>query len=323
MLCTQNYQQPLDITIGEDERVWFKVSGTHSIFLTGNYVEPAGGPVGFESDSDEEDGYDLEPDSDELDEDEEEDELDDMEDPRITELYEEDEDEAPALIKRLEKKTETAKKGKNKRPADEDEPMTLDESIAEAKKTEAVNVNGESKLSKKQLKKLKKNDGTATATVTVEEKKGSDAPASAKSDKKVSFAKELEQGPTPSKDNEKEKPKAATLGVKVVQGVTIDDKKMGTGPAAKSGDRVGMRYIGKLQKDNKVFDSNKKGKPFTFKLGAGEVIKGWEIGVQGMSAGGERRITIPAHLAYGSKPQGPIPANSTLVFDVKLLEIKK
>lgn len=68
--------------------------------------------------------------------------------------------------------------------------------------------------------------------------------------------------------------------------------------------------------------ANKKGSPFTFKLGAGEVIKGWDIGVIGMSIGGERRLTVPAHLAYGSKAIPGIPANSQLVFDVKLLEIK-
>jgi FK506-binding nuclear protein len=67
--------------------------------------------------------------------------------------------------------------------------------------------------------------------------------------------------------------------------------------------------------------ANKSGKPFTFKLGTGEVIKGWDIGVAGMSVGGERRITIPANLAYGKKALPGIPANSTLVFDVKLLEI--
>ncbi|KAI7191402.1 hypothetical protein KC352_g21555, partial [Hortaea werneckii] len=93
--------------------------------------------------------------------------------------------------------------------------------------------------------------------------------------------------------------------------------------AAKSGDRVAMRYIGKLQKDNKVFDSNKKGKPFSFKLGAGQVIKGWEIGIQGLAVGGERRITIPANLAYGKQNMGDIPPNSTLIFDVKLLEVNK
>jgi FK506-binding nuclear protein len=68
--------------------------------------------------------------------------------------------------------------------------------------------------------------------------------------------------------------------------------------------------------------ANKKGKPFSFKLGVGEVIQGWDIGVVGMSVGAERRLTIPANLAYGNKAQPGIPANSTLVFDIKLLEIK-
>jgi len=304
VVCTldpaQHYQQPLDITIGENERVWFKVTGTHTIYLTGNYVE-LGHVHGDEDEDDDMDGYDLEPDSDELDEYDEEDDLDDLSDPRITELDEDEDEEAPPLVE-----VPAKKKGKNKRLADEE--ITLDEQIAKA------NADDE-KLSKK-AKKVKKNDGTASAAAAVE------APAT-KSDKKVTFAKKLEMGPTPAKETKASDGSKTVLGVKKVQGVTIDDKKLGAGPAAKSGDRVSMRYIGKLEKDGKVFDSNKKGKPFTFKLGAGEVIKGWDIGIQGLSAGGERRITIPAHLAYGSKANGPIPANSTLVFDVKLLEINK
>jgi FK506-binding nuclear protein len=67
--------------------------------------------------------------------------------------------------------------------------------------------------------------------------------------------------------------------------------------------------------------ANKKGSPFKFKIGGGEVIKGWDIGVQGMSVGGERRITVPAHLAYGSKSMPGIPSNSTLIFDLKLISI--
>ena len=283
----------------------------------------------YDPDDDEEDEYDMEPDEDELDgEDESEDELDDIDDPRIKEI--EEEDEAPALIEAPKIKKEE-KKGKNKRAASEeaeDDSKTLDDLISKSIKPEEPATNGEPKLSKKQLKKLKKNDGTAAAAAITETVKEPEAPSSAtKSDKKVSFAKELEQGPTPTKADAKpaedSKPKAA-LGVKVVQGVTLDDKKLGSGPAAKNGDRVGMRYIGKLQKDNKVFDSNKKGKPFSFKLGAGDVIKGWDIGVKGMTVGAERRITIPAHLGYGSKGAPPdIPPNASLVFDVKLIELNK
>ena len=68
--------------------------------------------------------------------------------------------------------------------------------------------------------------------------------------------------------------------------------------------------------------ANKSGSPFSFKLGKGEVIDGWEIGVSGMAVGGERRITVPAHLAYGKKALPGIPANSTLIFDVKLVNLK-
>jgi len=67
--------------------------------------------------------------------------------------------------------------------------------------------------------------------------------------------------------------------------------------------------------------ANKKGKPFSFKVGDGSVIKGWDIGVQGMAVGGERRIIIPPKLAYGSKSMPGIPANSELTFDLKLISI--
>jgi FK506-binding nuclear protein len=66
----------------------------------------------------------------------------------------------------------------------------------------------------------------------------------------------------------------------------------------------------------------KKGKPFQFTIGKGEVIKGWDVGVLGMSIGGERRLTVPPNMGYGSKTTGSIPPNSTLIFDIKLIEIK-
>ncbi|KAK0631843.1 hypothetical protein B0T14DRAFT_502575 [Immersiella caudata] len=293
VVCTldteRNYQQPLDLVIGEGEKVFFVVSGTHTIYLTGNYVVDQD-EEDDEDDSDDED-YDLPPGFDELDDSELSDELDEIDGlDRIKEV-DTDEEEAPKLV-------DTKKKGK-KRPAEE-EAEDLDEMVA----------NDSKKLSKKQQKKLKTEAAAKEAAAQVE------SPASAKSDKKVQFAKELEQGPTgPAKDNNK------LPSVRTVQGVTIDDRKVGTGRTVKAGDKVGMRYIGKLQ-SGKVFDANKKGPPFTFKIGKGEVIKGWDIGIVGMAVGGERRLTIPAHHAYGSKSLPGIPANSTLIFDVKLLEIK-
>ncbi|GME40908.1 Fk506-binding protein 4 [Neofusicoccum parvum] len=306
VLCTldpqQHYQQPLDITIGENEQVYFQVTGAYDISLTGNYVVPDHTHDDEDDESDEEGEYDFSPDEDELDEysDEEEDELDGLDNPRITEVGSDDE-EPPKLVAAPKEK-----KNKNKRSAEEAE--TLDDMISKE------GANGEQKLSKKQQKKLKNNEGKAV------EAESKDSPADKK---KVQFAKNLEQGPTgsPLPKKEEKKDGKTALGVKNVGGVVIDDKKLGTGPAAKKGDRIGMRYIGKLQ-NGKVFDSaNKKGKPFGFKLGAGEVIKGWEIGVPGMSVGGERRITIPANLAYGKQSLPGIPANSTLVFDIKLVSI--
>ena len=67
--------------------------------------------------------------------------------------------------------------------------------------------------------------------------------------------------------------------------------------------------------------ANTKGEPFKFTLGKGQVIKGWDIGVAGMAVGGERRITVPAHLAYGKQKTGGIPPNSELTFDLKLISI--
>jgi len=291
VLCTldteRNYQQPLDITIGPNEKVFFVVKGTHTIHLTGNYIIDTGDEES--SDDEDEDDYDIEGiEGYDSEEESDVDELDDLADPRVTEV--ESEEEAPALV--------ASKKGKNKRAA-EDAGEALDDLIAKAGAEEE-------KASKKQQKKLKNNKGEAVAAKE-------DKTDAAKGDKKVQFAKNLEQGPTG--------PAAAALGVKVVNGVTIDDRKAGSGRVVKKGNTVEVRYIGKL-KDGKVFDSNKKGKPFSFKAGTGQVIKGWDIGVTGMAVGGERRLTIPAHLAYGSQKLPGIPANSELIFDVKLLAIK-
>ncbi|KAL9622790.1 MAG: hypothetical protein Q9160_002909 [Pyrenula sp. 1 TL-2023] len=347
VVCTldpaQHYQQPLDLVVGEDEKIFFKVSGTHTIHLTGNYVIPADDGRASMYDEDE---YDLSPDEDEVDEldeleeDEEEDELDDMEDPRVMEL-DTDEEEAPKLIK-AELKQEI--KGNKKRSApdssDAEEPASLDDIMAKSLKPADPAAIDESKLSKSQLKKLrkkqKKNDGEAAAVVTtttvetpassIKSDTGKKEPAT-NGEKKVQFAEKLEQGPTPSPSAKSSDNSQSTttgqLGVKNVQGVTIDDRKLGKGPAAKKGDRVGVRYIGKVADSGKVFDANKKGKPFSFKVGSGEVIKGWDIGIIGMSVGCERRITVPASLAYGSKGAPPdIPPNAKLQFDLKMLELK-
>ena len=104
--------------------------------------------------------------------------------------------------------------------------------------------------------------------------------------------------------------------------VDIQDVVVGKGTEAVSGKVVTVHYTGTL-KDGTKFDSSVDRKePFTFNLGAGQVIKGWEQGIVGMKVGGKRKLTIPPELAYGSNPVGAIPANSTLIFDVELLGVK-
>ncbi len=98
--------------------------------------------------------------------------------------------------------------------------------------------------------------------------------------------------------------------------------KEGSGPKAKSGDVVTVDYSGFLSNGKKFDSSIERGKPITFKLGAHEVIPGWEEGIKLLNKGAKAELIIPPSLAYGSIARGPIPANSTLVFDIHLVDIK-
>ncbi len=107
-----------------------------------------------------------------------------------------------------------------------------------------------------------------------------------------------------------------------VTNLEMKDLAVGTGEVAVSGKEVTVHYTGVFT-DGKKFDSSRdRGIPFTFKLGAGMVIKGWDVGVEGMKVGGKRLLIIPPEFAYGPNDYGPIPGNSTLIFEVELLEVK-
>merc|ERR1719285_391120 len=107
-------------------------------------------------------------------------------------------------------------------------------------------------------------------------------------------------------------------------GVQVEDLKEGSGPEVKAGNLVGMHYEGKLIPNNKQFDAcQAPSKPLKFKVGTGQVIKGWDVGLMGMKVGGKRKLTIPAAMAYGKEGNPPdIPPNSTLVFEVECKFVK-
>ena len=107
-----------------------------------------------------------------------------------------------------------------------------------------------------------------------------------------------------------------------VKTMVIDDIKIGDGAEVKNGDTVSVHYVGTLQNGTEFDNSNKRGAPFEFTVGGGQVIKGWEEGLVGMKVGGQRILVIPPEKAYGANGIGPIPGNATLVFAIELLEIK-
>lgn len=109
--------------------------------------------------------------------------------------------------------------------------------------------------------------------------------------------------------------------ITTASGLQYEDVVEGTGAAPQKGQTVSVHYTGTLE-DGSVFDSSRKrGQPFEFKLGVGQVIKGWDEGVGSMKVGGRRNLVIPPELGYGSRGIGPIPPNSTLMFDVELLDV--
>jgi FKBP-type peptidyl-prolyl cis-trans isomerase len=106
-------------------------------------------------------------------------------------------------------------------------------------------------------------------------------------------------------------------------GLQYSITKEGAGAVAKAGDQVSVHYVGTLLDGSKFDSSRDRNAPFEFSLDGGQVIKGWDEGVQGMKVGEVRELTIPADLAYGGfSPSDKIPANSVLKFEIELLEIK-
>jgi len=274
-----------DLILPGEEDFVFKLSGAYKVHLVGHYImQPA--PGGYDEPPhphDHGDEYDSDEYSSDFDQDGSDDEVE-ADEEKIMELIE----DKPAP-KAAKKEIPALKKEAKSAPA-----------VAEPASADSAD---KSKLSKNQLKKLAKKEKDAAAPAA--------APASAPA------AKEAAKPAAAPEAAKKAPSKKQTLA----NGLVIEDNKTGTGAAAKSGQRVQMRYIGRLS-NGKIFDQNTKGAPFSFKLGKGEVIKGWDVGIAGMQVGGERKLIIPASLAYGKQAISGIPPNSTLTFEVKLLAIK-
>ena len=114
-----------------------------------------------------------------------------------------------------------------------------------------------------------------------------------------------------------------TTGGEAATSLKTEDTTVGSGAEAKTGNTVTVHYTGTLTDGSKFDSSLDHGQPFTFNLGAGQVIKGWDQGIVGMKVGGKRKLTIPPDMAYGPQGRPPvIPPNSTLLFDVELLNVK-
>ncbi|OMO85875.1 hypothetical protein CCACVL1_09947 [Corchorus capsularis] len=173
--------------------------------------------------------------------------------------------------------------------------------------SDADNVPGENLSEKKKKKKKKKN--------TQENQVGANTAVSDSGDKGTSTLKS-EEKPTASKSSQ-----VRTFP----NGLVIEELAMGRpdGKRASRGKQVSVHYIGKLKKNGKIFDSNVGRAPFKFRLGIGEVIKGWDVGVEGMRIGDKRKLIIPPSMGYGSKGAGgAIPPNAWLEFDVELVGVR-
>ncbi|KAJ9080687.1 peptidylprolyl isomerase fpr3 [Entomophthora muscae] len=334
-----NESQSLDVYLPTEAEFSFRVSGPNEVHLTGHIVTP---PEDSELESDDElmkayarGEFGSDSDSSYEGEDSEDSDSDSLEPADITEIIEpsklkkdnikapkEKKQESKPAVSAIDAKPTTQKKEKKQEtksaatPSDAQAISSKKDKKHEAKALTSQPSEGQNGLSKKEKKKLAKQATEVCAQKDEAPKRKAEDSTSVSKKTKSDATKPVQKAP-------ESKPAPPQNGAKTFSnGLVVDDKVVGEGKVAKKGSSVQMRYIGKL-KNGKVFDQNSNGKPFTFRLGAGEVIRGWDLGIEGMKVGGERRLTIPPQLGYGKSGAAPeIPGNATLVFDVKLLGVK-
>ncbi|XP_059304927.1 peptidyl-prolyl cis-trans isomerase FKBP53 isoform X2 [Lycium ferocissimum] len=349
---------PLNLEFEEDEDVTFSVIGSHSVHLSGFFYGESEDCCGNGSDdyegagSDSDDPIEFEYDTEDEDEDGSSDDDFSMYPPspipnsgvKIEEILE---DEKPTDENGTSKKSKKKKNQSN----GTDEGNT-DSALLESEDEDGFPISAP-RESKTKSVRSKKSDGTEDqdteeeainekARDNVDERKGLKKrvrdDTSKANDQRVTEKKKKKKK---NKKNQQDDKAAVTEQDKKNEsqeveenkpshvrsfgnGLVIEDLAMGKpdGKRASPGKKIGVRYIGKLKKNGKIFDSNIGKRPFEFRLGIGEVIKGWDVGVNGMRIGDKRRITIPPAMGYGTKGAGrDIPPNSWLVFDVELVNV--
>eukprot|EP00898_Chlorokybus_atmophyticus_P008874 jgi/Chlat1/8989/Chrsp94S08278 len=343
----QNDTCSLDLNF--EEPVTFTVQGNNSIHLAGYCQYP---------DSDEDEDHDTDDESDEErltagdlrshflamddeadedeDEDEDEEDEDEDEDTPVARSSKEPKDLRETIAKMANKRGALTPEGGNKKAkleagksaANGTPAKGSEQNNKQTPKTPAQQQPGNNKKDAKtpqgaktpagQDQKPSENNKTNGANNKTPAK---DAKTPAKDAKTPAAGKDAK---TPAKDAQTPASGKKPSVRKFPNGLEIEDIAMGKpdGKLAKPGTRVTMNYTGKL-KTGKIFDTSVGKKPFTFRLGVGEVIKGWDVGVQGMRVGDKRKLTIPPQMAYGAEGvKGTIPGNATLLFDVELVSVK-
>jgi FK506-binding nuclear protein len=289
-------QVAVDLVFKEGVEFRFKCTGKAPVHLVG-YVQP----IAEEEENDDEVG---------------EEEWEESAEERDVSSSEESEEE-------VEMETPTGKK----RPA-ETKTSGVTHEIQPAKKVKVQDGATPNHIKEEKAKKAKalksesdtkpKEMGQGSNVGKKEHEKAADKKRFSKADDK----KEQEEGPKVGKKKSSESKKPIGEFRKLAKGLRVRDVEIGVGKEAKKGSRCSMYYTGKL-KNGKVFDSNaKSSKPFSFKLGGGQVISGWELGIVGMKVGGKRQLIVPPKLGYGSEGCGSdIPPNSVLIFEVELARV--
>merc|ERR1712106_604941 len=293
-----------------------------------------------DDDDEEDDDYDEEEGSDEEGE-EEEDESDDeeMEDEDAEDEEEVEADAQPkAEVKTPKAEVETEIKEEVKTPKAEAKTPKAEvktpkaevktpkaEVKTEIKEKETSGSEMDTSLSKKEKKKKKREslaingEAPQTPVQKKEEKPKQDELPKTPKQKDITLDKtpgKLDK--TPKAQGKIETPGKSPT-VSKAGGVLCEDITIGAGQEVKNGRMVSVYYEGRLKSNSKMFDSCLKGDPFKFRLGSGEVIKGWDVGVNGMKIGGKRRVVCPPHMAYGKRGAPPdIPKNAHLTFTIEL-----